>query len=111
MSDVMAVPFEGKPVEIGGRNFVVPPLTIGQLKRLRPKIEAMASAKPDASAMDQVDDIIDIIHAAIGRNYPDLTVDELADMIPLPDVQRIVEEVMSASGLEKTSGNGAAGTD
>ena len=111
MSDVMAVPFEGKPVAIGGRNFIVPPLTIGQLKRLRPKIEAMAAAPKDANALDQVDDVVDIIHAAISRNYPDLTVDQLADMIPLPEMQRIVSEVLSASGLEQTSGNGVAGTD
>lgn len=103
----------GKNVVLAGQEFEVPPLTFGQLRRLAKEIEILGSARLSASASpEQQDALMKVIHAALSRNYPDLTVEDMDDLIDMGNVLSVVEAVMSVSGFMRvadTAQGGAAG--
>lgn len=101
----------GITVNIGGTDYVVPPLTLGAIKRLMPKIEAMATSLAADGKMrpESMDSIVEVVHAALLRNYPDMTLQELEDMLDVKNIADIMQAVLGVSGLErKAAGSGEA---
>ena len=84
---------KGIDTDIGGTVYTVPPLSLGAVERFQDRLAA-----PTGS------DIIDITLAALKRNYPDLTRDELAEQIDVENVQRVIEAVMQISNLVPEAG-------
>lgn len=84
---------KGIDTDIGGTVYTVPPLSLGAVERFQDRLAA-----PTGS------DIIDITLAALKRNYPDLTRDELAEQIDVENVQRVIEAVMQISNLVPKAG-------
>jgi hypothetical protein len=93
--------FAGQEVNLGGTDFIVPPLSLGALKQLLPKIKALTIGK-DATPDDlsQVADMLEICLAALHRNYPELTLDQLGDIVDLGNFKTLISVVMGQSGLE-----------
>ena len=98
--------FPGVEVEIGDTTFVVPPLTLGQLKRMAPILEKLGKNDNAAPPLEQLDDITHLIGEALRRNYPELTDEELLEMLEIKTVSDITEKVMNVSGLLPKGGNG-----
>jgi hypothetical protein len=93
---------DGVLVKIGERDFIVPPLSLGQLKRLRADImKARESADENRTGYDRMLDTLPIIHAALSRNYPDMTITELEDIVDLGNYSAVVDAVFAVSGLMK----------
>ena len=90
------VKHDGVTVKMGGVGYVVPPLSFKQLKRLMPEIEAM---QKEASPIKNMETTVKITHAALSRNYPDLTLDDVEDMVDLKNIKEITEAVMGSSGF------------
>jgi hypothetical protein len=87
----------GITIAMGGHDYVVAPLTLGQLRRLAPKIEAL---RPGASDSEQVmDAICEIVHAALSRNYPDIPPERVPELIDLGNRDQIIKAVLGGSGL------------
>lgn len=110
--DVTGTPrFEGVPVGLGGITYTVPPLSLGALRRLWPRIQTLRSAEGGGATPDQLNVMLEVLHAAIARNYPELTLDELAELVDVRNVAAIADQVMSASGITAgKAGPGAAPT-
>lgn len=91
---------DGKTIRMGGNEYVVPPLTFKQLRALTPKLDIIASI-PDGKMPDdeQMQAMIDVVHSALSRNYPDVTAEAVEDMIDLGNVQPIIAAIMGVSGL------------
>jgi hypothetical protein len=100
--------FAGQDVNLGGTNFVVPPLALGALKTLLPKIQKLSIGADGVPDLSQVEDLLEVCLAALRRNYPELTLVELVDIVDLVNFQPLVKAVMGQSGLVVTSG-GAEG--
>ena len=101
--------FEGVKLRIGRGEYVVPALTVRQLKQFRPVLAGMArfqSADPTDEDMDQV---MGMVHAALSRNYPDLTVEQLGDMVDLRSLPAIVKAIAGQTGLDRAQPGAAAG--
>lgn len=94
-----SVKVKGIPLEIGGTTFIVPPLPLGALEHLLPRINNYQ--KSSSMSMDDVQVVIDSAHAALKRNYPDMERDFVADSIGLENMQEIMEAVMDVSGLKR----------
>jgi hypothetical protein len=94
---------EGVKINMGGRDFVAPPLNFKALRALTPKL-VILSAMGDVPTGEQIDVVLDVVHAALVRNYPDLTRDELEELLDLANLASALVAIMGASGLEKTSG-------
>ena len=108
------VRFDGTAIKIGDRTFVVPPLNLARIKRLRPDIEALSSMKLDAMMTDeQIESVVRILHSALSRNYPEITIDEVEDIIDLGNLIPVVQAMMRVSGFEPggaSAGSGPSGT-
>ena len=97
--DHMAL-FDGTKVNLGGRDFILPPLTLKALRQLGPKIGLLGSLS-GMPTEEQIDAMIEVAHASISRNYPEITLDELGDLLDLGNLQDVFPAVMAASGLAK----------
>ena len=106
------VKYPGLEIEMAGQVYTVPPLSLGQVKRLVPHMAVFQDIKPTDIFGENGDKIIDamisVIHAAMSRNYPDMTKEQLEDLVGIDDAAEICAAIMSKSGLEKNRKGPAA---
>lgn len=96
---------KGKELELGGKIYVVPPLNLAALERFQDQLASYTGGIDPES----VSFIVSVAHAALKRNYPDITVDELKELIDLGNIQEIFGAVMNVSMLvPKGDGSGEA---
>lgn len=96
---------EGVLINLGGQALIVPPLNFKALKALQSKFSTLNSLKVGSvPTADQMDVSMEIIHAAIVRNYPDVTLEQVQDWVDLININEILPAIMGASGLERTKG-------
>ena len=88
---------EGKTINIGGRDFTVPPLCLRDVKRFLPMMTELYGKSP----MEQMTLTSEVILAALQRNYPDLTMDELDDLLDPISIHGVMDAILEASGLKK----------
>lgn len=83
----------------GGRVYTVPPLSLGALERLQKRIEALQGV----TALDpaSVKTVIDAAHSALKRNYPDMTIDEVAELVDVGNMHDVVACVMDVAGVRR----------
>ena len=65
-----------------------------------PKLNAVQKKK-NAGLFEYMDAIVEIIHAATSRNYPDVTIDELEGMVDQKSAPLILASIMEQSGVEQ----------
>lgn len=93
--------FEGAEVVLGRQKYVVPALTIRQLKKYRKEIAVLPSLAGRDPTDEEVDGLLDVFHAAVSRNYPDLKREDLEDLIDLNNLPTLIKAVLAQSGLER----------
>lgn len=89
---------EGVKITMGGREWIVPALSIGQVRRLGPDIAAVASAGDDLTP-ELVAGVVKIVKASISRNYPEVTDEQVEELIDLRNFRDIIAAIMGVSGL------------
>ena len=91
---------EGTPIKIGKQVLIVPALNFKSLKALKPKLAMLSSLNPTAEIADEVHEaMIDIVHTALRRNYPNMSREDIEDGFDLANRDRIIKAVMGVSGL------------
>lgn len=95
MTDIVKV--KGIRLLLGGRDWVVPPLNLAALEQLQEQL-ARFSGGLDA---DSVALVLDATTAALRRNYPDITREQVADMLDVANMAEVMEAVMDVSGLKR----------
>lgn len=98
--------YDGVKMRVGGRDLVIPALTIKQVRSLRAQFDTMQSIGNAAPNDDQIGAITEVIHSAVVRNYPDMTQEGLEELLDLSTMQAVVKAIMGQSGLETTPGEG-----
>lgn len=98
--------FQGKAVKIGETEYILPSLSVKQAKQLWPQILELdkvgGSIEDIKQSMPQkFDDMLKIIHAALSRNYPDVNIDMLEEMISINQVKELMLIVSGQSGFEQ----------
>jgi len=89
-------PHEGEKVHFAGRDWIVPALSLGQLKKLMPHFQILQS---DQFSIEKIDSSLLLIHAALSRNYSDLTLEEVENQVDLAIMPTLMEAILRASGL------------
>jgi hypothetical protein len=93
---------EGQKVNLGGRDFVVPPLNLRALRILGPRFaELSQNAVAGVIGPDQIDTMIEVVHAAMVRNYPEITKEELEDLLDMGNIARVFQAVAAQSGMKQ----------
>lgn len=109
----------GVTIQMGGQDWMVPPLTLGQLRRLMPKVRVMTTV---GAAMDeeQIATLIELVTAALIRNYPEVTEAQVENLLDLGNASHVLQAVLTGSGLRPRAsgeaeavsrGNGATSMD
>jgi hypothetical protein len=104
----------GKPIDFGEVILYVPPLKLKQLpealKLIEESVAASAAAEvransgeqislSDPSRMAQMQASLKIVHMALVRNYPDITMDDLEGIIDLVTLDEAMEAVLAMSRI------------
>lgn len=80
------------------QTLVIPPIALGALEQLQERITAFTG---DAMDSKSVATVIDASFAALKRNYPDITREEVADLIDVENMAEVFACVMDVSGLKR----------
>lgn len=95
----------GVTIAMGGRDWLVPPLTLGQLRRLGPKIDQLTTDAGAAMGEAAIAALVDIVTAALSRNYPEVTAQQVEDeLLDLGNSRAALTAVLTGSGL-RPAGN------
>jgi hypothetical protein len=100
----------GIMVAMGGQEWTVPPLTLGQLRQLMPKVRQLTEIGAQMGET-QIGVLIEIVAAALQRNYPDMTAQTVEDLLDLGNAGAVLNAVLTGSGLrprERSPGEAAA---
>jgi hypothetical protein len=84
---------------MGGKDWTVPPLTLGQLRRFLPKIRSMTTIDASGLTDDQIDTMAEVVAAALVRNYPDTTAEVVLDLLDMGNARTVLDAVLTGSGL------------
>lgn len=96
---------KGTDIELGGTVYTVPPLNLASLERFQDRLATYNGGIDKES----VAFVVEVAHAAIKRNYPQMTIDELKENIDLGNIRDIFGAVMNISGLmARGDGSGEA---
>lgn len=95
----MTTKIKGIHINLGGRDLVVPPLNFKALQDLQ---ERLASFTGDTSP-ESIQLVLDAAHAALSRNYNDVTKEFLAEYLDLENMADVMRAVMDVSGLQRKS--------
>ena len=93
----MANLIPGAPIKLGGRTFIVPALSFGQLKVLRNEFKITEGAREMTDEITNA--VVKIAHAAISRNYPTITILEMEELIDMRNVHDLLPAIKGESGF------------
>lgn len=82
----------------GGKVYTVPPLALGDLRRLQKQLEDLAPSAMDPATIDTV---VDAVHSALKRNYPSMTTQEVEGLVDLGNMFDALGCVMDAGGIKR----------
>jgi hypothetical protein len=88
----------GVAISMGGREWTIPPLTLGQLRRLMPKVRELSNINTQIGET-QIGVLVEIVFAALQRNYPDITIEMVEDLLDLGNAAPVLNAVLTGSGL------------
>lgn len=90
----------GMWVRMGMEEYRIPPLGFGAIQELQSRLGALQgmTAMPTP---EQVAIVAEVVQMAMRRNYPDITVEKVADMIDLGNFREVFEAVLNMSGYKK----------
>lgn len=95
--------FDGITLKIGTENYIVPPLNFKGLRKAKPLLDKLPTQLEGNSQMsdEQMDAMLDFILLALSRNYPDMTKDQLEDILDMANIQDVMAAITGQSGLIK----------
>jgi hypothetical protein len=97
----------GRSITLGGKEYLIPSLTARALIELEREGFYEKVGNSDTKPGARMSLYVRVIHAALVRNYPDLSVDTLLDCEPL-ELGRAVGEAMKATNGGRVSEPGEA---
>lgn len=99
--------FEGFDLKLGGTAYVLPPLSFKAMKASKARLRAIADAtSQDPDEMQ--DAFVDVIHAALRRNYPEMPRDLVEDSLDWRTAPPIFQQLMESSVPSAPPGEKAA---
>jgi hypothetical protein len=104
----MTIKIKGVVLNLNGTNYTVPPLNLRSLETMQDALSDFTGGI-DAKSVSTV---VDAAYAALKRNYPDMTRDEVAEIIDVGNMVEVMQAIMDVSGLmrkEQEAQGGASG--
>ena len=90
----------GAWVRMGDKQYKVAPLNFKALRELADSVAVLKSVEPGAMPTgQQMAVLVQLAHASLKRNYPDITEDDVADNLDFSNFAAVLGAVMGASAL------------
>lgn len=89
---------KGISFDFGEKTLVIPPISLGALEQLQ---EQLTEFNGNALDKKQLSTVIEAAHAALRRNYPELTREEVGELIDLANFMEVFDCVMDVSGMKR----------
>ncbi len=86
----------GRPINLGGRDFVLAPLSLDQIRHFEPQAKELD--KPNGTLAEQIEAVLPLILASLQRNYEDMTVDHLRPLIDVGNFAEAARAVVDVTG-------------
>lgn len=103
---------EGITVRIGGREFVAPPIPLKIFRTKAAWFQELNKLERTAMMTPETEEaVVGIIHAALSRNYPELTAEEVEDLLDLRSMTETVKAIMDFSGAKPAGEAEAPGAE
>ena len=83
----------------GGRVYTLPPLSLGALQRLQGQLDDMQNTAVLQPAT--VATVVQATLAALKRNYPTMTADDVAELVDVANMFDVISCVMDVSGMRR----------
>ncbi len=91
----------GQWVEMGGREYKIPPLSFAKIKAIGDDLSAIGQMKDGAMpTAEQFAAVAKVAHAAISRNYPQMKIEEVEEAIDFGNFPRVIDAVLSISAMK-----------
>lgn len=101
MADIVKIP--GVTLTLAGQDYVLPPLSLNALVQLKSRLEKFESG----TDLESVATVIDAAHAALSRNYPAITREQVGDLVDVGNMGDVMQACMDVSGvMRKQQGQG-----
>lgn len=84
---------KGQPFTLGGVDLIIPPLSLGALELYGEQLEQIETLP----RLAQLRLITDVAHAALCRNYPEMTRAQVAELLDLSNANQVHAAVMAAA--------------
>ncbi|MFZ6871161.1 hypothetical protein ACO0LF_03740 [Undibacterium sp. Di27W] len=95
-----AIKIPGKEVTMGGKTYVLAPLNAATSKQYRNEIKAVF-----VGSMPDIEFVSKLAHASLLRNYSDISLEEVEEMVDYGNLFEIWETLLNVSGLVAQAGN------
>src|SRR4051812_17617735 len=91
----------GEWVAFGDEEYRVPPLAFRALQELADEVAGLQSmgSKPTTEQMTTIEKIV---HSALSRNYPEMTLAEVSDMLDVGNYEHVLGAALSIAGFTRT---------
>jgi hypothetical protein len=89
---------KGISINLVGTDYVVPPIALGNLEALQDRIAAFTG---DVTDTKQVSTVIDTAFASLVRNYPEMTREQVGQLVDVGNMIEVFEAVTDVSGLKR----------
>jgi hypothetical protein len=97
--------FPGLSIKVGERTLLVPPLSLNQLEIYKNELDAIDELEKnpgEAIKSGGFGKVLKIMHAAISRNYPEMSLEEAGNLVDLGNFKQFLAAVTGASVGEAT---------
>lgn len=89
-------------VVLGGDEYQIPPLNFGAIQALQDKM-AVIQGMSGVPTPDQMRAVSEVVQMAMRRNYPDITADDIVEMLDLGNFRMVFDALLGQSGYTKGS--------
>jgi len=89
----------------GGVELTIPPLNLGALEQLAPRLEKYRGGV----STEAIGTVIDAALTALKRNYPEITREEVGDLVDMDNMIEVMACIMDVSGLKRKAQESALG--
>lgn len=83
----------------GGRVYTIPPLSLGGLQALQGQLGELYNTSALEPATGAI--VVKATHTALRRNYPDITLEDVAELVDLGNMYDVISCVLDVAGLRR----------
>lgn len=89
----------------GDRVYTLPPLALGDLQVFQDRLTKLG--ENGALHPASIGTIVDVTHAALRRNYPEISRDDVGQLIDVGNLFEVIDSVMDMAGVKRKAADDA----